>query len=281
MKRRFTGLTFLLLGVLAGLLLDRALPNKETRVAADDADAPLVANIRFEEDAGTPATNGEPGVAAVELRSTGASGTEAAVVSAVPAEGTTPAPAHPAPAAPALEPDNTIRIPRKFLSNLNCVVIDVRSNTVADEIVELLSITPSERRRLDACMAAARARVEEHEIERATVVEQTPNRVVLKIAADPERGAALEKQFEDGVRDVLGDGAEIFLEQLRRYQSSTFSNFGRYDTTLSVTRDPSSALLRVESRQEYSTPEGGRGTMTSSSISDKMPERWNKFFQSP
>lgn len=280
MKRRFTGLTFLLLGVLAGLLLDRALPNKETRVAARDADAPLVANIRFEETPGTPATNGEPGVAAVELRSTDAPVKEAPV-RAVPAEGPPPAPAHPAPAAPAPEPDNTIRIPRKFLSNLNCVAIDVRSNTVADEIVELLSITPSERKRLDACMAAARARVEEHEIERATVVEQTPNRVVLKIAADPERGAALEKQFEDGVRDVLGDGAEIFLEQLRRYQSSTFSNFGRYDTALTVTRDPSSALLRVESRQEYSTPEGGRGTMTSSSISDKMPERWNKFFQSP
>lgn len=278
MKRKFTGLTFLLLGLLAGLLLDRALPNRESRPDVGAKDAPLVANVRFEEDSGSPTTNGEPGVAAVELRSTGASGKEPAA-SVAPAEGT--ATAHPAPAAATPEPDNTIRIPRKFLSNLNCVVIDVRSNTVADEIVELLSITPSERRRLDECMAATRARVEEHEIERAAVVEQTPNRVVLKIAADPERGAALEKQFEGGVREVLGDGADIFLEQLRRYQSSTFSNYGRYDTTLTVSRDPSSALLRVESRQEYSTPGGGRGTMTSSTLSDKMPERWNKFFQTP
>ena len=276
MKQKFSGLTFLLMGLLAGILLERALPRTKTRSVSAEADTPLVANIRFDDDSGSRATNGESAATAIELRETGVSGRDAAVAD------TPVAPVQMSRTASATSdtvPDTTVRIPRKFLANLNCLVIDVRSNAVADEIVELLGITPDERVRLNEGIAATRARVEDHEIERAAVLEQSPTRVVLKIAADAEKGSALEKQFDDGVREALGDRADLFLEQMRRYQNSTFGNFGRYDTTLTVTRDPSTAMLRVESRQEYTIPGGGHGAMSSSSISDKMPDRWNKFFQ--
>jgi len=276
MKKKFSGLTFLLMGLLAGILLERALPRTETRSVSSAVDTPLIANVRFDDASGWQATHRESDASAIELRETGASGRGTAVDD-MPVDSVQVARA--ASATSDTVPDPTVRIPRKFMANLNCLVMDVRSNTVADEIVELLGITPEERTRLNEWIVATRAHVEEHEIERAAVLEQSPMRVVLKIAADAEKGSAMEKQFEDGIREALGDRADLFLEQIRRYQNSIFGNFGRYDTTLTVTRDSSTAMLRVESRQEYTIPGGGHGTVSSSSVSDKMPGRWNKFFQ--
>ncbi|MEI6211048.1 MAG: hypothetical protein WCR06_05415 [bacterium] len=176
--------------------------------------------------------------------------------------------------------DETVLIPRKFLSRIQCPVFNTASNCVTDDIAELLHIAPEERQRLDRLIAATRSRVEADELDRATVTEQSSTRVVLKIAANPEAGRDIEKDYLAGVQEVLGDRSAVFLERARVYDSTQFSNFGRNDTTLTVTRDENSNLLRVQSRQEYSTP-GGSGSSTSITMTEQMPARWKKFFQAP
>ena len=175
----------------------------------------------------------------------------------------------------------TVRIPTKFFSKIQCMVFNTSSNNLTDDIVELLHISPEERERLDSLIATTRARVEEHELDRATLTEQSASRVVLKIAANPDAGRDLEDSFINGVQETLGDRAATFLERAQPYESTMFSNFGRNDTTLTVTRDETSNLLRVQSQQEYTTPGGGHGTVSSTTIAKQMPERWKKFFQTP
>lgn len=196
----------------------------------------------------------------------------------------TPEPADAAASAPAPAGTNeraaaTVTIPAKFLPKIHCAVIDTLSNCVADEVVELLEITPEQRVQLNRFIAVTRERVLAREVERATVTEQSSQRVALRIAADPEQGRESQDFFAAGVRDVLGARAEEFLQRMQPYEAMVFSNFGRYDTLLTVTRDPATGLLRMESRQEYVTPAGARGSCTTSTISEDVPERWRKFFQ--
>jgi hypothetical protein len=176
--------------------------------------------------------------------------------------------------------DDTVRIPRRFFSKVQCQVFNTASNCVTDDIVELLGIAPEERERLDGLITATRTRVEANELERAVVTEQSPTRVVLKIAANPDAGRDAENAFVAGVQEALGDRAVAFLERAQVYNSTLFSNFGRNETMLTVTRDSNSSLLRVESRQDYATA-GGKGFSSSTTMSEQMPERWKKFFQSP
>ena len=104
---------------------------------------------------------------------------------------------------------------------------------------------------------------------------------MLKIAANPDEGRDLEDGFAAGVQAALGDRAASFLERAQPYQPMLFNNFGRNETTLTVTRDENSNLLRVQSQQQYSTPNGGHGSVTSTTMSSQMPDRWKKFFQAP
>ena len=190
-------------------------------------------------------------------------------------------PAHTAPTHALPGDDGTVRIPQKFLSKIQCMVFNTASNCVTDDIVELLGISTGERERLDQLIAATRNQVEAHELDRATVTEQSSTRVVLQIAANPDAGRDVENAFVAGVQETLGDRAASFLERAQPYESVLFSNFGRNDTTLTVTRDENSNLLRVQSQQEYTTPNGGHGSVTSTTMSDQMPDRWKKFFQTP
>lgn len=190
-------------------------------------------------------------------------------------------PAHLAPTRPSAADDGTVRIPQKFLSKIQCMVFNTASNCVTDDIVELLGISPAERERLNQLIASTRNQVEAHELDRAIVTEQSPTRVVLQIAANPDAGREVENAFVAGVQDTLGDRAVSFLERAQPYESVLFSNFGRNDTTLTVSRDDNSDLLRVQSQQEYTTPNGGHGSVTSTTMSDQMPDRWKKFFQNP
>jgi len=199
---------------------------------------------------------------------------------------TTAAPAAPAHASATLlrtppPDDDTVRIPRRFFARIQCPVFNVASNCVTDDIVELLGISPEERERLDRLIVTTRTRVEEHEIERATVTEQSPTRVVLKIAANADAGRDTEDAFMAAVQATLGDRAASFLERAQPYESMLFSNFGRNGTTLTVTRDENSSLLRVQSQQEYITASGGHGSISSTTLSNQMPDRWKKFFQTP
>lgn len=222
-----------------------------------------------------PGTGRTPGVQAAPADDSG-SARMAVPAAACPNRAATSSPARPIPA-----DDGTVRIPRKFLSKIQCTVFNSASNCVTDEIVELLGITPGERERLDRLIATTRTRIEEHELGRATVTEQSPTRVVLKIAGNADEGRDQEDAFAAGVQETLGDRAETFLDRAQIYQATMFSNFGRNDTTLTVTRDENSNLLRVQSVQQYSTPNGGHGSVTSTTMSEQMPERWKKFFQTP
>ena len=175
---------------------------------------------------------------------------------------------------------DSISIPRKFFSRIQCPTFNTTSNCLTDDIVELLHITTEEREKLNRLILETRTRVEDHELDRALVTEQSPNRVVLQIAANPDVGREAENAYTTGVQETLGDRASDFMERAQLYHATLFSNFGRNETTLTVTRDEASNLLRVQSRQEYNTP-SGRGTSTSTTMSEKMPARWKKFFQPP
>ena len=177
--------------------------------------------------------------------------------------------------------DSTVSIPRKFFPKIQCMVFNTASNCVTDDIVELLAITPDERGRLDLLIAAIRTQVEEHELDRAAVTEQSPQRVVLKIAANPDAARTIEDAFVAGVQETLGERAAVFLERAQPYEATLFSNFGRNDVTLTVTRDENSSLLRVQSQQEYRAAGGGHGTVSTTTMANQMPDRWKKFFQAP
>ena len=176
---------------------------------------------------------------------------------------------------------NLVSIPRKFLPKIQCMVFNTASNCLYDDIVELLNIAPAEREQLDRLIAATRERVESHELDRAMVTEQSATRVVLKIAANADEGKELGDAFEAGVQASLGDRAASFLERAKPYEATLFNNFGMNDTLLTVTRDPNSNLLRVQSQQEYTTTGGGHGSVSSITMSGQMPDRWKKFFQAP
>jgi hypothetical protein len=193
--------------------------------------------------------------------------------------------AEPSPPSEARTEPNTageepVSIPRKFFRRIQCPAFNTSSNCITDEISELLQITPEEREKIDRLIRETRNRIEADEIERAMVTEQTAARVVLQIAANPEPGRIAETAFETAIQETLGDRAGDFLERAQLYYATLFSSFGKNDTTLTVTRDESSSLLRVQSRQEYMTA-GGRGTATTTTMTEKMPSRWQKFFQAP
>jgi hypothetical protein len=176
--------------------------------------------------------------------------------------------------------DEPISIPRKFYARIQCPIFNTTSNCLTDDIVELLHITRAERDNLNRLIIETRTRIEANELERAIVTEQSPTRVVLQIAANPEVGREAESAYTAGVLATLGDRANDFLPRAQLYHATLFNNFGRNETTLTVTRDEQSNLLRVQSRQEYNTP-SGRASATSTTMSEKMPSRWHKFFQAP
>ena len=271
---RLTATFFTLLaGLLLGFLAARSWSEANKPAPAPEASPKTRHAANPPHDDSTVAT--QTGRTPTSRPATNDSGTPPAV---------TPATTHPAhiPIARILPPeDSTVRIPRKFLSKIQCMVFNTTSNCVTDDIVELLNISPEERERLDHLITTTRTKVEEHELDRATVTEQLPQRVVLKIAANPDTGHDLEDAFVAEVKDTLGDRAVTFLERAQPYESTLFSNFGRNDTTLTVTRDENSSLLRVQSQQEYVTPNGGHGSVSSTTMSNQMPDRWKKFFQAP
>ncbi|MEI8242439.1 MAG: hypothetical protein WCI17_04160 [bacterium] len=273
MKRSASIFASLALGLLLGFLGARFRGDGRATAREDGSDAVRAAD--------TPTSSAEPAAEPGPARAY-----------RLPGHPVAPDPAAPAPAsaerAPAPVPvmrrrpadDDAVRIPRKFFSKIQCQVFNTASNCVTDDIVELLGIAPEERERLDGLITATRTRIEANELERAVVTEQSPTRVVLKIAASPDAGRDAENGFVAGVQEMLGERAVAFLERAQVYNATLFSNFGRNDTTLTVTRDPNSSLLRVESRQDYATA-GGKGYSSSTTMSDQMPERWKKFFQSP
>lgn len=173
-----------------------------------------------------------------------------------------------------------VKIPKKFVKKIHCDVFNATSNVLADEVVELLQITPDDRERLNQLIAATRDHVEARELEHAVVTEQSPTRVVLKIVGDAANGQALADGFMVGVRDILGDNADDLLSRTAPYDATTFSNFGRYDTMLTVSRDDNTGLLRLESRQDFSAADGSsHSEVNITTLSQQVPERWKKFFQ--
>jgi hypothetical protein len=176
--------------------------------------------------------------------------------------------------------NDMVKIPKKFVKKIHCEIFNATSNVLSDEVVELLQITPDDRERLNQLIAATRDHVEARELEHAVVTEQSPTRVVMKLVGDAAKGQALADSFVVGVRDILGDNADDLLARIAPYDATTFSNFGRYDTTLAVTRDDNTGLLRLESRQDFSTADGSSHSAVSiTTLSQQVPERWKKFFQ--
>lgn len=261
----------LVLGLLLGFLAGQFLPvNRPPPLApVETPDAPTTVDEIPSEEASVPPPSLIRGLD---------TNTPAANVAVAPSFDATNTPV--AMAQAQLSSDDSVRIPRRFLSKIQCQVFHAASNCVTDDIVELLRIAPEERERLDRLIASTRARIESDELDRAVVTEQSPTRVVLKIAANPEAGRDIEKDYLAGVQATLGDRTAMFMDRARMYDSTFFSNFGRNDTLLTVTRDENSSLLRVQSRQEYTTP-GGSGSSTSVTMSEQMPVRWKKFFQTP
>jgi hypothetical protein len=266
----------LVVGLAAGFLAGWILFGQGTP-AAGSADAPAGRNA------------GAPQATPSAAHGVGLSHPAAAKPATAPAAAGTPGIPGTAPAAAGLPStntplrpmadDGTVRIPRRFLTRIQCPVFNTASNCLTEDIVELLQLSPEERDRLNQLIVSTRNRVEEHELERAVVMEQSPQRVVLKIAANADQGREMEDAFSASVQEALGDRAAAFLERARPYQASLFSSFGKNETVLTVTREEKSNLLRVQSRQDYSAGGASRGSFTSTTVSDQMPDRWKKFFQ--
>ena len=161
---RLTATFFTLLaGLLLGFLAARSWSEANKPAPAPEASPKTRHAANPPHDDSTVAT--QTGRTPTSRPATNDSGTPPAV---------TPATTHPAhiPIARILPPeDSTVRIPRKFLSKIQCMVFNTTSNCVTDDIVELLNISPEERERLDHLITTTRTKVEEHELDRATVTE--------------------------------------------------------------------------------------------------------------
>ena len=153
-------------------------------------------------------------------------------------------------------------------------VLNTNLTGVSDQITALLGITPEERQRLDLIIDTSNTKIAKYAITHGTVLEETADRVVLKIPADPDAAREIA-DVKASVTDTLGSRADVFLEKFNCY-----NDFNKRETTLIVTRDEQSGECNMDCETKIEMDPGQFMVMTIRGL--PMPKNdlfANKLFQ--
>lgn len=130
-------------------------------------------------------------------------------------------------------------VPVDSLRDLDVKAIE--GGMVADDIRDVLFLSPEEVERVNRVIREAGERLNQAELERLEIVEVSDTKTVFHIPALGEVGQQVKREFQEELKKALGDmdgNAFLMVMGDHHITASDWDGFGRYDRTVTFSVEP-------------------------------------------
>jgi hypothetical protein len=140
-------------------------------------------------------------------------------------------------------------------------------------IIGTLQISDDECAALQKALHSAKARIDACEAKHLKIVENTPEKAVIDIAAYQEGTAVREELFQSIRQELGGQRAAVFIDKSKWGIQAEFSDFGEQQTLVEITWQKDGEAIIKET---YKGPNNSGVSSKTQPMGSKLPERYQK-----